>query len=98
VLRTLPTWLSIGKFLRNIALPAAADAMGLVQKENPDSPRRLRRKARRMGALQGILRALELARIQVRTVRSPDERLRRCDEDPALSGWRPHLPGAIVRS
>jgi hypothetical protein len=30
-----------------------------------------------MGALQGILRALELARIPVRTVRSPDERLRR---------------------
>jgi hypothetical protein len=30
-----------------------------------------------MGALQGILRALELARIPARTVRSPDERLRR---------------------
>jgi hypothetical protein len=26
---------SIGKFLRNVALPAAADAMGLVQKEIP---------------------------------------------------------------
>jgi hypothetical protein len=35
VLRTLRTLLSIGQFLRNIALPAAAEAMGLVQKEIP---------------------------------------------------------------